>query len=51
MSQEKPRQQLGVTPPISLTMPTDNEQKLTQDLVQTLKDYGLFETEQEAQKR
>ncbi|KAL9539544.1 hypothetical protein MBANPS3_010198 [Mucor bainieri] len=50
MSQEPPRQ-LGVTPPISTAPPTESELKLTEDLLQTLKDYGLFESEQEAQKR
>lgn len=54
MSQEPAQQYqqtLGVTPPISTAMPTPNELKLTEDLLQTLKDYGLFESEQEAQKR
>lgn len=50
MNQEPPRQ-LGVTPPISTELPTQNELKLTEDLLKTLKDYGLFESEQEAQKR
>ncbi|ORZ24389.1 Poly(A) polymerase central domain-domain-containing protein [Absidia repens] len=50
MSQE-PTQNLGVTPPISLVPPTDQELKSTDDLLKTLHDYGLFETEHEAQKR
>lgn len=50
MSQEPPRQ-LGVTNPISTLPPTESELKLTEDLLQTLKDFGLFESEQEAQKR
>lgn len=50
MSQEPPRQ-FGVTPPISSTPPTEHELKLTEDLVKTLKEFGLFESEQEAQKR
>jgi len=50
MSQEPPRQ-LGVTLPISTAQPTESELKLTEDLLQTLKDFGLFESEQEAQKR
>ncbi len=50
MSQE-PQQYLGVTSPITLAYPTEHEKKLTADLLQTLKDYGLFESEQEAQKR
>jgi poly(A) polymerase len=50
MSQE-PYQTLGVTPPISLAPPTDQELQSTEDLVKTLHEYDLFETEQEAQKR
>lgn len=50
MSQEPPRQ-LGVMLPISTAQPTESELKLTEDLLQTLKDFGLFESEQEAQKR
>ncbi|OAD07430.1 hypothetical protein MUCCIDRAFT_137037 [Mucor lusitanicus CBS 277.49] len=50
MSQE-PQRQLGVTLPISTAPPTESELKLTEDLLQTLKDFGLFESEQEAQKR
>ncbi|KAI8967549.1 Poly(A) polymerase central domain-containing protein [Mycotypha africana] len=55
MSQEvqhqQPVRQLGVTPPISSAPPTEQELKLTDDLLKTLKDFGLFESEQEAQKR
>ncbi|KAI8353332.1 Poly(A) polymerase central domain-containing protein [Blakeslea trispora] len=50
MSQEIPRQ-VGVTPPISTNPPTEKELQLTEDLLQTLREYGLFENEQEAQKR
>ncbi|CAO3665828.1 unnamed protein product [Rhizopus microsporus] len=50
MSQEKPIQ-YGVTAPISTDPPTEHELKLTEDLLETLKSYGLFESEQEAQKR
>ncbi|KAI8081825.1 Poly(A) polymerase central domain-containing protein [Gilbertella persicaria] len=50
MSQE-PIRQYGVTPPISTALPTERELELTEDLLQTLKDFGLFESEQEAQKR
>ncbi|KAI8334676.1 Poly(A) polymerase central domain-containing protein [Chlamydoabsidia padenii] len=50
MSQE-PSPNLGVTPPISLAPPTDQELQSTEDLLKTLHEYGLFETEQEAQKR
>ncbi|KAI7869353.1 Poly(A) polymerase central domain-containing protein [Spinellus fusiger] len=51
MSKDKKPEYLGVTVPISLVGPTEKELKLSDDLVQTLKDNGLFETEQEAQKR
>ncbi|KAI9271438.1 Poly(A) polymerase central domain-containing protein [Sporodiniella umbellata] len=50
MSQEKPAQ-FGVTPPISTEKATQNELKMTDELLKTLKSYGLFESEQEAQKR
>ncbi|KAG2201497.1 hypothetical protein INT46_007770 [Mucor plumbeus] len=51
MSQMHRQQQWGVTAPISLDLPTEHEIKLTEDLVKTLHDYGLFESEKEAQKR
>ncbi|KAI8641611.1 Poly(A) polymerase central domain-containing protein [Parasitella parasitica] len=51
MSQIHRQQQWGVTAPISLDLPTEHEMKLTEDLVKTLHDYGLFESEKEAQKR
>lgn len=44
-------QQWGVTTPTSVEYPTEHELKLTEDLVKTLHEYGLFESEQEAQKR
>ena len=47
----KQEQQWGVTTPISTELPTEHELKLTEDLVKTLHEYGLFESEQEAQKR
>jgi poly(A) polymerase len=50
MSEEQPKQ-YGVTPPIATDPPTEKELELTEDLLQTLKDFGLFESEQEAQKR
>ncbi|GAA5812195.1 hypothetical protein MFLAVUS_005645 [Mucor flavus] len=43
--------QWGVTAPISIDSPTNHEIKLTEDLVKTLHEYGLFESEQEAQNR
>lgn len=45
------RRQWGVTAPISTDSPTEHEIKLTEDLVKTLHEYGLFESEQEAQNR
>jgi len=51
MSQTHRQQQWGVTAPISLDLPTEHEIKLTEDLVKTLHNYGLFESEKEAQKR
>lgn len=43
--------QWGVTAPISTDLPTEHEIKLTEDLVKTLHEYGLFESEKEAQNR
>jgi poly(A) polymerase Pap1 len=37
----------GVTEPISLAMPTTEDLKLTQDLEKTLRDFNLYETEEE----
>lgn len=53
MSQQPQQQQRqwGVTPPISTAPPTKRELELTEDLLKTLHEYGLFESEQEAQKR
>ncbi|KAL0078763.1 Poly(A) polymerase central domain-containing protein [Phycomyces blakesleeanus] len=50
MSQDQPRQ-CGVTAPISIAQATEDELKLTEDLVKTLHDYGLFESKTEADKR
>ncbi|KAI8826949.1 Poly(A) polymerase central domain-containing protein [Fimicolochytrium jonesii] len=41
----------GVTPPISSAEPTFKEIEVTDGLVQTLKDLGLFESDEEARKR
>ncbi|KAG2182934.1 hypothetical protein INT44_005915 [Umbelopsis vinacea] len=46
----KPRQ-WGVTAPISTASPTPHELQLTETLVEALKDYNLFESDQEARKR
>lgn len=51
MSQFNRLQQWGVTAPISIDAPTEYELKLTEDLVKTLHEHGLFESEQEAQRR
>ncbi|KAJ3091075.1 polynucleotide adenylyltransferase [Quaeritorhiza haematococci] len=42
---------LGVTPPISTTPSTEKEVKLTEELVETLRNFGQYESEEEAQKR
>jgi poly(A) polymerase len=46
----KPRQ-WGVTAPISTATPTSHELQLTETLVDALKSYNLFESDQEARKR
>ncbi|OAD79987.1 hypothetical protein PHYBLDRAFT_185012 [Phycomyces blakesleeanus NRRL 1555(-)] len=51
MSNDKKPETLGVTAPISLVGPTEQELKLSEDLVKTLQNNGLFESEQDAQKR
>jgi poly(A) polymerase len=45
------RQQWGVTAPVSLNKPTEHELKLTNDLLKTLHEYNLFETDKEAKQR
>ncbi|KAF9969136.1 polynucleotide adenylyltransferase [Modicella reniformis] len=42
---------LGVTMPISETYPTQEDQDSTERLIQTLKDQGLFELEEESRRR
>jgi poly(A) polymerase len=44
-------QQYGITPPLSTKPPTERDLKLTDDLMDTLKKHGLFESEEEAQRR
>ncbi|KAI9011184.1 polymerase [Gaertneriomyces semiglobifer] len=51
MSKSAQSKTYGVTPPISTAEPTSREVDATQDLVTTLKDLGLFESDQEARKR
>jgi len=41
----------GVTPPISVNPPTEKELKYTETLIETLKKFGLFESEEDARKR
>jgi len=41
----------GVTPPISVSPPTEKELKYTETLIETLKKFGLFESEEDARKR
>ena len=41
----------GITPPISTTFSTEKEEAVTVDLLETLKAFGLFESEEEARKR
>ncbi|GAB5592210.1 polynucleotide adenylyltransferase [Umbelopsis nana] len=50
MSTAKPRQ-WGVTAPISVAAPTQHELQLTETLVEALKGFNLFESDQEARKR
>ncbi|KAJ3137769.1 polynucleotide adenylyltransferase [Geranomyces variabilis] len=51
MSQQQQQQYWGVTPSISTAEPTQKELEVTDQLVQTLKDLGLFESEEESRKR
>ena len=41
----------GITPPISLKPPTQMEKNATQALINTLKSYDQYETEDEAHQR
>lgn len=49
--QQQQQRQWGVTAPISVAMPTKEELEQTEKLLQILRSHGLFESEQEAQKR
>jgi poly(A) polymerase len=44
-------QRFGVTDPISLAPPTPKDEKLTKHLEQVLKQFNLFESSEESQKR
>ncbi|KAG0235721.1 polynucleotide adenylyltransferase [Actinomortierella wolfii] len=46
-----PTRRLGVTNPISEAYPSKEDQESTDQLVQTLKDLGLFEPEEESKRR
>ncbi|KAI8987130.1 Poly(A) polymerase central domain-containing protein [Pilobolus umbonatus] len=45
------KQQWGVTPPLSTDYPSELDITLTKDLINTLHDYGLFESQEEAKQR
>jgi poly(A) polymerase len=45
------QQQWGVDPPKSMAPPTVYQKKLTEELVTILHQYGLFESNEEAQRR
>ncbi|ORX53655.1 Poly(A) polymerase [Hesseltinella vesiculosa] len=51
MSQETSPAHLGITRPISLASSSEEEIQSSEQLLQTLHDFGLFESEEEAQKR
>lgn len=48
MSSEK---QYGVTPPLSTEMPTEEQRRATDALLEELRDQGTFESTAETQKR
>ncbi|XP_018427650.1 PREDICTED: poly(A) polymerase alpha, partial [Nanorana parkeri] len=55
VNQGTPQQQIsknfGITSPISLAVPKETDCSLTQKLIETLKPYGVFEEEEELQRR
>lgn len=55
VNQGTPQQQsiknFGITSPISLAVPKETDSCLTQKLIETLKPYGVFEEEEELQRR
>lgn len=51
MSSSQPQKIYGMTPPISTAQPTVKEIQATERLVTTLKELGLFESEEESRKR
>ena len=46
-----PQKHYGITSPISLAAPQETDCLLTQKLVQTLKPFGVFQEEEELQRR
>ena len=46
-----PQKHYGITSPISLAAPKETDCLLTQKLVETLKPFGVFEEEEELQRR
>ena len=45
------RYNYGVTPPISTNFPVESEIEATNKLIETLKEYGQYESEEEAHLR
>ena len=48
---QPPQKHYGITSPISLAAPKETDCLLTQKLVETLKPFGVFEEEEELQRR
>lgn len=45
------RKQYGVTAPISTNPPSERDLEMTNDLIETLREIGFFEAEEEGEKR
>lgn len=48
---QPPQKHYGITSPISLAAPKETDCVLTQKLIETLKPFGVFEEEEELQRR
>ncbi|KAF7252082.1 Poly(A) polymerase alpha [Varanus komodoensis] len=48
---QQPQKHYGITSPISLAAPKESDCILTQKLIETLKPFGVFEEEEELQRR
>lgn len=48
---QPPQRHYGITSPISLAAPKETDCLLTQKLIETLKPFGVFEEEEELQRR